>query len=38
MTVKNLPASVQARLQSRARETQRPFHELLQYYAIERFL
>lgn len=38
MTVKNLAASVQARLQNRARETSRPFQELLQYYAMERFL
>jgi hypothetical protein len=38
VTVKNLPASVHARLQSRARETQRPFQELLQYFAMERFL
>ncbi|MCE9668840.1 nucleotidyl transferase AbiEii/AbiGii toxin family protein [Myxococcus stipitatus] len=38
MTTKNLPASVQARLMNRARETQRPFHELLQYFAMERFL
>ncbi len=38
MTVKNLAASVQARLQNRARETKRPFQELLQYFAMERFL
>ncbi|MCY1017734.1 nucleotidyl transferase AbiEii/AbiGii toxin family protein [Pyxidicoccus sp. MSG2] len=38
MTKKNLPASVQARLMNQARETQRPFQELLQYYAMERFL
>lgn len=41
MTVKNfsnLAASVQARLQSHARATKRPFQELLQYYAMERFL
>lgn len=41
MTVKrvsNLPASVQARLQNLARASRRPFQELLQYYAIERFL
>lgn len=38
MTHKNLPASVQARLQARAQETRRPFQELLQYYAMERFL
>lgn len=41
MTVKNvsnLAASVQARLQNQARATKRPFQELLQYYAMERFL
>lgn len=38
MTVKNLVASVQARLQNHARGTKRPFQELLQYYAMERFL
>ena len=38
MTVKNLPASVRARLTNRARETNRPFQEVLQYYAMERFL
>lgn len=38
MTLKNVSASVQARLQTRARDTRRPFQELLQYYAMERFL
>ncbi len=38
MTIKNLPASVQTRLQNHARESKRPFQELLQYYAMERFL
>jgi hypothetical protein len=38
VTVKNLAASVQARLQNHARATKRPFQELLQYYAMERFL
>lgn len=41
MTVKNvtnLAVSVQARLQNHARATKRPFQELLQYYAMERFL
>lgn len=37
MTVKNLAASVQARLQNRARESKRPFQELLQYFAMEWF-
>jgi len=36
--VSNLAASVQARLQNHARATIRPFQELLQYYAMERFL
>jgi hypothetical protein len=35
---KNLPASVRQRLTSKAKETQRPFQELLQYFAMERFL
>lgn len=34
----NLAASVHARLQNQARATNRPFQELLQYYAMERFL
>ena len=41
MTVKSisdLAASVHARLQNRARSSKRPFQELLQYYAMERFL
>jgi hypothetical protein len=38
VTVKNLEASVHARLQNHARATNRPFQELLQYYAMERFL
>jgi Nucleotidyl transferase AbiEii toxin, Type IV TA system len=38
VTVKNLAVSVQARLQNHARATKRPFQELLQYYAMERFL
>ncbi len=38
MTAKNLAASVHARLQNQARTAKRPFHELLQYYAMERFL
>jgi hypothetical protein len=29
---------VQARLQNHARAKKRPFQELLQYYAMERFL
>ncbi len=36
--MKNLAASVRQRLMNRARETNRPFQELLQYFAMERFL
>lgn len=36
--ITNLPASVRQRLQHVARESGRPFHEVLQYYAMERFL
>lgn len=36
--VTNLSASVHARLLNHARATNRPFRELLQYYAMERFL
>ena len=35
---KNIAASVRARLQNKAKETNRPFAELLQYYSMERFL
>ncbi len=35
---KNLPASVRQRLTYKAKETNRPFQELLQYFAMERFL
>ena len=35
---KNLAASVHQKLLNMARKTDRPFNELLQYYAIERFL
>jgi hypothetical protein len=31
-------ASVRARLQANAKETRRPFQEVLQYFAMERFL
>ena len=34
----NVEASIRARLQNKARETHRPFAEVLQYYAMERFL
>ena len=36
--VRNIPASVRQRLLNRARSEKRPFNELLQYYAMERFL
>lgn len=35
---KNIPASVRQRLLNQAKESQRPFAELLHYYAMERFL
>jgi hypothetical protein len=35
---KNLPASVRQRLTNKTKETHRPFQELLQYFAMERFL
>ncbi|MFC2160848.1 nucleotidyl transferase AbiEii/AbiGii toxin family protein [Acidobacteriota bacterium] len=35
---RNIPASVRQRLPNRAKKDQRPFNELLQYFAIERFL
>ena len=34
--LKNIPASVHQRLLNLARETNRPFNEVLQYFAIER--
>ena len=36
--LKNIPASVHQQLLNNARNTQRPFLEVLQYFAIERFL
>ncbi|MFC1783804.1 nucleotidyl transferase AbiEii/AbiGii toxin family protein [Planctomycetota bacterium] len=36
--MKNIAASVHQRLLNQARQTDRPFNELLQYYAMERFL
>lgn len=35
---RNVAASVRQRLKNVARETDRPFHEVLQYFAMERFL
>jgi hypothetical protein len=34
----NMSASVRQRLLNRAKRDRRPFNELLQYYAMERFL
>lgn len=36
--LKNIPASIHRRLLNLAHEGSRPFNELVQYYAIERFL
>jgi len=36
--IKNLSASIYARLLNNSKKTNRPFNEVLQYYAIERFL
>jgi len=38
MTTRNITASVRQRLLNKARSDKRPFNELLQYYAMERFL
>ena len=35
---RNIPASVRQRILNRAKSDRRPFNELLQYYAMERFL
>ena len=35
---KNVPASVQARIKNLARDSHRPYDELLRYFTIERFL
>lgn len=35
---RNVPASIRQRLINRAKRDERPFSELLQYYAMERFL
>jgi predicted nucleotidyltransferase component of viral defense system len=35
---KNIPASVRQQLLNRAKNDKRPFNEILQYYAMERFL
>ncbi|MDP8240714.1 MAG: nucleotidyl transferase AbiEii/AbiGii toxin family protein [Candidatus Hatepunaea meridiana] len=36
--LENLPASIHQRLLNKARATKRPFNEVLQYFAMERFL
>lgn len=36
--ITNIQASIRARLQNKAKETNRPFAEVLQYYGMERFL
>jgi predicted nucleotidyltransferase component of viral defense system len=36
--IKNLPASIKTRLMTLARRDNRPFDEMLKYFAIERFL
>lgn len=38
MSENNLSRSVHQKLMNKARDTNRPFNELLQYYAMERFL
>lgn len=38
MSARDLGASVRQRLLNRSRASERPFQELLQYYAMERFL
>jgi hypothetical protein len=35
---KNIAASVHQRLLNKSRETSRPFNEMLQHFAIERFI
>ena len=34
--MKNIQASIKARLQNKAKKTNRPFAEVLQYYGMER--
>ena len=36
--IENIQASIRARLQNKAKETNRPFAEILQYFGIEKFL
>ena len=37
-SIANLPASVHQRLLNKAKESSRPFNEILQYFTIERFI
>jgi predicted nucleotidyltransferase component of viral defense system len=37
-TIKNIAASIRQKLLNKAQENNRPFNEILQYYALERFL
>ena len=34
--IKNIRASIRAKLQNKAKETNRPFAEVLQYFGIEK--
>ncbi len=34
--IKNIQASIRAKLQNKAKETNRPFAEVLQYFEIEK--
>lgn len=36
--IKNVRASIRSKLQNKAKETNRPFAEVLQYFRMERFL
>ena len=36
--IKNIRASIRAKLQNKAKETNRPFAEVLQYFGIVKFL
>lgn len=36
--ITNIQASIRDRLRNKAKETNRPFAEVLQYYGMERFL
>jgi len=35
--IKNVRASIRSKLQNKAKDTRRPFAEVLQYFGIERF-